>query len=450
MKPLLLVLLFNLTLLAQSFIKEYTYHASDNDSKVTARKAALSQVKMLAIEEVGVTIRSSFHNYVDVEDEKVKKVINTKIDTVAQNVTHSKILDESWNGVVFYIKAEIIINPKEVGREIRKTVAKELHELKKQKEATKERIPKKIVKPTLMPQLPAQITQNTITTEPIKTQTTLTPSKLDVMHKDIREKYFSAWMSQEVYQAEYSNGVYKSIYPAYIQTNEFGERRVLKLINLGNTKWSSKSARSLEYIEKHNVKKIIEGKRMLSLHVNHIGSQAFYSAVWVKQSAYDRKRRQLDEFGVSFNEPILKSNNKKLNLDTVQSSQLDAKHIYEREKKFSPWMSAAEWQKLFSENYFNKSRVVPIYTEINTYGERRYINLAYEPSYYWVINTGKTFKVFKKQHTKQMMEGKRLLTLQVSEVDSEKFYTGVWISAKVFERESQKLYKLGIYPPTSE
>jgi len=89
------------TLFSQSFIKEYTYHASDDDSKTSARKAALSHVKMLAIEEVGVTIRSSFHNYVDVEDAKVKKVINSKIDTVAQNVTHSKILEESWNGVIF-------------------------------------------------------------------------------------------------------------------------------------------------------------------------------------------------------------------------------------------------------------------------------------------------------------------------------------------------------------
>jgi len=451
MKQLIILFITTCSLFSQSFVKEYTYHASDDDSKTSARKAALSHVKMLAIEEVGVTIRSSFHNYVDVEDEKVKKVINSKIDTVAQNVTHSRILKESWNGVVFYIKAEISIDPKEVGREIRKTVAKELHAINEKK------IVKQVSKPKLIaaPVVQTVPVYKTITIAPIKTRQNkeVLPfplSRLNYQYTTKREEKFTPWMSQEVYQAEYTNGMYKNNYPAYIETNEFGERRVLKLESISHMKYSSKSARSLKYIQDYNVKKMMEGKRMLSLHVNYIGSQAFYSAVWVKQSVYNRERRRLEEYGISFNEPIIKPTSKRLDLNSAQSSHLNSFHKYERENAFSSWISAAKWQKLFSSGYFIDNKLVPIYTEINEYGERRYIQIDYEPSYYWVIYTGKTFSVFKKQHTKQMMEGKRLLTLHISEVDSQKFYTGVWVSANSYERERKKLEKFGIYPPTSD
>ena len=42
-----------------SFIRDYTYNASDNDSKVSARKATLEQIQKAAIEEVGVQVQSS-------------------------------------------------------------------------------------------------------------------------------------------------------------------------------------------------------------------------------------------------------------------------------------------------------------------------------------------------------------------------------------------------------
>ena len=43
---------------SKTFIKEYTYQASEYDSKVTCRTLALEQVKRLLLEEVGTYLES--------------------------------------------------------------------------------------------------------------------------------------------------------------------------------------------------------------------------------------------------------------------------------------------------------------------------------------------------------------------------------------------------------
>ena len=42
----------------KTFVREYTYQASDYDSKVTSRANALEQVKRLLLEEVSVFMKS--------------------------------------------------------------------------------------------------------------------------------------------------------------------------------------------------------------------------------------------------------------------------------------------------------------------------------------------------------------------------------------------------------
>ena len=44
----------------KTFIREYTYRASDYDSKVKSRENALAQVKLLLLEEIAVFIKSEF------------------------------------------------------------------------------------------------------------------------------------------------------------------------------------------------------------------------------------------------------------------------------------------------------------------------------------------------------------------------------------------------------
>ena len=59
---LILFLLLSSSLFAdeKTFVREYTYKASDYDSKVTSRANALEQVKRLLLEEISVYMQSEF------------------------------------------------------------------------------------------------------------------------------------------------------------------------------------------------------------------------------------------------------------------------------------------------------------------------------------------------------------------------------------------------------
>jgi len=92
------------------FIREYTYHASDTDSKVSSRKKAIRELKNILSEEIGVYIQSSFDMKQNLNDKYVKQ----EIHQLSASITHLKILDEKWNGEIYYIKASVKINPDEV------------------------------------------------------------------------------------------------------------------------------------------------------------------------------------------------------------------------------------------------------------------------------------------------------------------------------------------------
>ena len=113
-----LLLLVN-CLFGETFIKEYTYHASESDSKLSARKAALDQIRMLAIEEVGVNVNSFFSNEQIVEGEKVSGRIASKLEIFSQAFTQTKILEERWNGEDFYIKVKIVVDPDKITQKIK-------------------------------------------------------------------------------------------------------------------------------------------------------------------------------------------------------------------------------------------------------------------------------------------------------------------------------------------
>ena len=92
------------------FIKEYTYNASDDDSKNSSRKKAIQQIKILLSEEVGTHIQSyleidkTVRNGVSYED------VKQEINNLTVGITKLKVLDENWNGKKYYIKASVAIN----------------------------------------------------------------------------------------------------------------------------------------------------------------------------------------------------------------------------------------------------------------------------------------------------------------------------------------------------
>lgn len=91
----------------KSFIKEYTYQASDFDSKISSRTIALEQVKRLLLEEVGTYLISE----TDVKDFQLTK---DKVTTLSAGVVKIEILIEKWDGKTYYLKAKISLDPQDV------------------------------------------------------------------------------------------------------------------------------------------------------------------------------------------------------------------------------------------------------------------------------------------------------------------------------------------------
>lgn len=128
MKKIILLTLVNLfffQLYSQEkiFVREYTYTAGETDSKISSREKALEQVKTILLEELGTYVES-YVNYNVNESEKISEsFFQQEIKTISAGTTETKILDESWNGYEFYIKAQIKANPEEVVRRINQTLS---------------------------------------------------------------------------------------------------------------------------------------------------------------------------------------------------------------------------------------------------------------------------------------------------------------------------------------
>ena len=106
----------------KTFIREYTYQASDYDSKVTSRGNALEEVKRILLEEVAVFLKSEFNTTTRSTgingDYTLQEFDEHKITSITAGVTETKILDEKWNGIVYWIKAEITINEADIYNQI--------------------------------------------------------------------------------------------------------------------------------------------------------------------------------------------------------------------------------------------------------------------------------------------------------------------------------------------
>ncbi len=107
----------------KTFIREYNYQASETDSKVSARQKALSEVKHLLIEELGVYIES-YVNYTTEEKNSTvaKDFFTMEIRQISVGIAETKILEERWTGDTYYVKAEMIADPNEVIRLLNKTI----------------------------------------------------------------------------------------------------------------------------------------------------------------------------------------------------------------------------------------------------------------------------------------------------------------------------------------
>lgn len=131
--PFTLLFLFIMTNLAVAEIKvfeeEYTYQASEADSKLSSRAIAFEQVKRLLLEKLGTYLESE-------TEVKNYQLTKDQIVILTSGIVRTEIVDERWDGKTYYLRAKIAADPKDVTTSMRKLSqdrqkTKELEETRK-------------------------------------------------------------------------------------------------------------------------------------------------------------------------------------------------------------------------------------------------------------------------------------------------------------------------------
>jgi len=136
---LILILCSVVFLNAKTWVREYTYNASEADSKLTSRAISLEQVKRLLLQEIGVYVHSTILNEeVEVSGE-LRELTAKQIEIISAGITETKIIEENWNGETYYIKAEITADENDVINRLDNVIAdkektKQLEESRKRTE----------------------------------------------------------------------------------------------------------------------------------------------------------------------------------------------------------------------------------------------------------------------------------------------------------------------------
>jgi len=125
MPVLLFVFLLAVSAAAQekTFIREYIYSASEDDSRNSARGKALDQVKTLLLEEVGIYIEGTTKLALGADiDQKFYSVLKKEMQTITAGITGVKILEENWDGYKYTVEAQITVNPDDVIKKVNQAI----------------------------------------------------------------------------------------------------------------------------------------------------------------------------------------------------------------------------------------------------------------------------------------------------------------------------------------
>jgi len=94
-----------------TYVKEYTYQASEVDSKLSCRTIAMEQVKRLLLEELGTYLISE----TAVKDFQLTR---DRISSLTAGIVMTVILEENWDGKIYFLKAKITTDTDELVRSI--------------------------------------------------------------------------------------------------------------------------------------------------------------------------------------------------------------------------------------------------------------------------------------------------------------------------------------------
>jgi tetratricopeptide (TPR) repeat protein len=98
----------------KTYDKEYTYQASELDSKASSRTVALQQVKRLLLEELGTYLES-------ISEAKESQLTKDQIVILTAGIVKTNIVDEKWDGKAYWIKVKMAADPDEVFKSIQRT-----------------------------------------------------------------------------------------------------------------------------------------------------------------------------------------------------------------------------------------------------------------------------------------------------------------------------------------
>lgn len=106
-----------------TYQRDYSYQASESDSKISCRTIALEQVKRLLLEELGSYLVSQ----TEVKDYQISR---DQVIAITAGIVRTEVLNEKWDGKTYYIVAKITTDPR--------IVAKAIDELRKDKQGLSE------------------------------------------------------------------------------------------------------------------------------------------------------------------------------------------------------------------------------------------------------------------------------------------------------------------------
>lgn len=116
---LLIVVLPSLTYgQEKTLVRETTYKAGESDSKISCREKAITELRNRVLTEIGVFVYSeTIMNTKDIKGVVTSDFLET-IRSISAGLIKVKITEETWNGEVFWMKANITVDESEIRKSI--------------------------------------------------------------------------------------------------------------------------------------------------------------------------------------------------------------------------------------------------------------------------------------------------------------------------------------------
>ena len=107
-----------------SFIREYTYKASDLDSKVSARNNTLKLIKAGVLEEIVTYVYNDSSLKQSQSGDEFRSSFIQRTSASSAGFVKTRILEENWNGFEMRIKAEVTADTEKVREELERALAR--------------------------------------------------------------------------------------------------------------------------------------------------------------------------------------------------------------------------------------------------------------------------------------------------------------------------------------